>query len=608
MPQNVFDGTNGSPRASISCKQEGFMSNFGYNSESFLLDGKPVQILSGAIHYFRTVPEYWQDRLLKLKQCGFNTVETYTCWNLHERKEGIFDFSGILDLGRFIDIAADLGLMCIVRPGPYICAEWDFGGLPSWLLRYRDMHIRCKDSLFLEKEERYLEKIFEIIRPRLITNGGNIIMVQVENEYGSYGNDHEYIAHLADFYRNSGINVPLFTSDGPGELYYGGGICDGVLATGNFGSNWQGAFDFMKKYRPNQPLMCSEFWEGWFDSWYAPHHRRVPDDVAAQLDGMLSAGGNVNFYMFCGGTNFAFNNGANMYDTYCATTTSYDYDAALTECGDLTKRYYEVRAVAEKHFGTLPELTVTDTPKKAYGALKLTECAPLFDNLDNLSSPVKSAFAMTMEELGADFGFTLYTAYIDYPVTEKLHIEPVRDRALIFVNGKFAGIKERDRQNDEICINNALGEKTRIDILVENLGRVNYGTTMHDNEKGLVRGARIGQQQIFGWTMYPLTMDDISGLKYVSAPDNITLPAFFKGELDVDGTPCDTFIRLDSFHKGFVKVNGFNIGRYWTEAGPQKTLYVPAPLLHEGINVIEVFELHGSDDPIIEFVDKHDLG
>ncbi len=584
------------------------MSSFGYNSENFLLDGEPIQILSGAIHYFRTIPEYWHDRLLKLKQCGFNTVETYTCWNLHERQESVFDFSGILDLGKFIDTAAGLGLMCIVRPGPYICAEWDFGGLPSWLLTYRDMRIRCMDRLFLEKEERYLEKIFEILRPRLITNGGNVIMVQVENEYGSYGNDHDYIAHLADFYRKSGINVPLFTSDGPGELYFGGGICKDVLATGNFGSNWQGAFDFMKKYRPDQPLMCSEFWEGWFDSWYSPHHRREPDDVALQLDGMLSAGGNVNFYMFCGGTNFAFNNGANMYDIYCSTTTSYDYDAALTECGDLTKRYHEVRAVAEKHFGTLPELTVTDTPKKAYGRLRLTECAPLFDNLDNISSPTKSAFAMTMEELGADFGFALYTAYIDYPVTEKLFVDPIRDRALIFIDGKFAGIKERDRQNDEILVSNALGEKTRIDILIENLGRVNYGTTMSDNLKGLVNGARIGQQQIFGWTMYPLTMDDISGLKYTSVCADVDSPAFFKGGLEIKDTPCDTFIRLDNFHKGFVKVNGFNIGRYWTDAGPQKTLYVPAPLLHKGSNEIVVFELHGCDDPSIEFFDTADLG
>lgn len=585
-----------------------FMGSFTYNRDHFLLNGEPFRILSGAIHYFRTVPEYWRDRLEKLKQCGFNTVETYISWNLHEKHEGIFDFAGILDLGRFIDTAKELGLLCIIRPGPYICAEWDYGGLPSWLLNYPSMRIRCMDKTFLEKEERYLDKVFEIIRPRLITNGGNIIMVQVENEYGSYGNDHEYIAHLSDYYVKSGIDVPLFTSDGPGELYFGGGSAEGVLATGNFGSNWRSAFDFIREYRPDQPLMCSEFWEGWFDSWYGKHNRRTPDDVAEELDGMLSAGGNVNFYMFCGGTNFGFHNGANVYDKYVSTVTSYDYDAALTECGDLTKRYFEVRAVAEKHFGKLPELTVFNTPKKAYGNVGLKESAPLFDNLNRISSLVKSSYAMTMEELGVSFGFALYSAVIDYPVKENLVIEPLRDRALVFVDGEFKGVKERDRRNDDVLIDNRRGESKRIDILIENMGRVNYGVTMSDNKKGLVGGARLGQQQIFGWEMYPLAMEDLSGLEFVSSPCGISFPTFLRGELIIEGVPCDTFLRLDSLKKGFVVVNGFNVGRYWTEVGPQKTLYVPAPLLREGSNEIIIFELHGCDELKIDFTDVPDLG
>lgn len=585
------------------------MGTFGYQNEQFILNGEPIQILSGSIHYFRVVPEYWRDRLEKLKQCGFNTVETYTCWNLHERREGEFDFSGILDFGKFIDIANELGLLCIIRPGPYICAEWDYGGLPSWLLTHRDMRIRCMDEKFLEREKRYLDKIFEVVRPRLITNGGNVIMVQVENEYGSYGNDHEYIDYLADYYRQSGIDVPLFTSDGPGNLFYGGGTRKGLLATGNFGSHWEESFKFMKDYYPNQPAMCAEFWEGWFDTWYDPHHRREPDDVAEQLDGMLSAGGSVNFYMFCGGTNFAFNNGANYYDVYSPQTTSYDYDAALTEAGDLTKRFFDVRRVAEKHFGKLPELTVCDTPKKAYGKLSLTESASLFDNLNNISSPVRCSYTKSMEELGCDFGFTLYSAVIDYPVVEKLIIEPIRDRALIFVNGVFKGVKERDRRNDEITIENYRGETTRIDILMENMGRVNYGTTMSDNEKGLIGGARIGQQQIFGWTMYPLSMDNLANLEFInSVLINNESPSFLKANLVIHDIPCDTFLRLDSFHKGFVVVNGFNVGRYWTDAGPQKTLYIPAPVLKQGNNEIIVFELHGCSEAVIEFTDAPDLG
>ena len=584
------------------------MGNFCFIDDKFYLNGEPIQLLSGSIHYFRTVPEYWRDRLLKLKQCGFNTVETYVCWNLHERKEGTFDFSGMLDLGRFIDLANELGLLCIIRPGPYICAEWDYGGIPSWLLTHRNMHIRCMDEEFLKYETRYLDQVFNVVRPRLITNGGNVIMMQVENEYGSFGNDHEYIKYLADYYRNNGIDVVLFTSDGPSDFFFGGGTVDGLLKTGNFGSNWQGSFDFIRsRNKGKEPLMCSEFWEGWFDAWYGPHNRRVPDDVAEQLDGMLGAGGNVNFYMFCGGTNFGFYNGANMFEEYRPQTTSYDYDAALTEAGDLTKRFYEVRAVAEKYFDNLPEITVKNTLKRAYGKLELNEKASLFDNLENISAPVKSSHTKTMEELGVDFGFALYSTVIDYPIEAPLIIEPIRDRALIFVNGEFMGIKERSRQNDEIIIDCRPGETVKIDILMENLGRVNYGTEMANNETGLVRCARLGQQYLFNWTMYPLTMDDLSGLKFGDEVKS-EYCCFRRGILNIEGEVGDSFLRLDGFHKGFVKVNGFNVGRYWTDAGPQKTLYIPAPLLKNGENEIVVFELQGCENNVIEFCDVPDLG
>ncbi len=584
------------------------MAAFGYQGKDFLLDGKPFQILSGTIHYFRHVPEYWRDRLKKLRQCGFNTVETYTCWNLHEKREGEFDFSGILDLGRFIDIAKEEGLYCIVRPGPYICAEWDLGGLPYWLLKNRNMHIRCLDKDFFEKETRYLKEIFNVVRPRQITEGGNVIMLQVENEYGSFGNDHDYINALAQCYRENGIEVPLFTSDGPNNLFFGGGTVDGLLATANFGSGYAENFSFVRDYRPDQPVMCSEFWEGWFDWWYEPHHRRVPDDVAESLDGMLSSGASVNFYMFCGGTNFAFYNGANMYDVYHPTITSYDYDAALTEWGDLTKRFYEVREVAAKHFGNLPELTVKDLPKKAYGTLKLNSRADLLDNLGNISSPVKSAWPLTMEELDIPFGYALYSTVIDYPVDAEIELEP-HDRALIFIDGAFAGIKERGGRDDKVEFRCLKGEKKKIDILIENMGRVNYGTAIPTEYKGMVSPARLGQQNMFNWTIWPLPMEELGGLEYVDCSEGKEgRPAFLRGELVIECEPCDTFIRLDGFHKGFVSVNGFNIGRYWTDAGPQKTLYLPAPLLKKGSNEIVVFEVYGCEKPQIVFTDIPDLG
>ena len=586
------------------------MGTFHYDSERFYINGEPVTLLSGSIHYFRTVPEYWRDRLKKLRQLGFNTVETYTCWNLHERKENQFDFSGMLDLGRFLDIAKEEGLYAIVRPGPYICAEWDLGGMPSWLLAYENMRIRCYDERFLEKEKRYLSQLFEILVPRLITNGGNILMMQVENEYGSYGNDKKYLRALAEHYKACGVDVPLFTSDGPGNLFLGGGTVPEMLATINLGSNPIHYFDFMKNRIPNTPPMVMEYWEGWFDTWYYPHHRRTPDDVAQELDAIISYGGNVNYYMFLGGTNFGFWNGVNMIDgKFCPQTTSYDYDAILTESGDLTKRYFECRAVLEKHFGDLPEITVGNLPKKAYGNVRLTESVLVTDSLKMISKPEKCAYPKTFEELGVDFGFVMYSTEFSYPLDEtELVLDPVRDFAIFFVNGKFAGIKERDRRNDTITVSCCGEDKVRIDVLVENMGRVNYGPTIQDNKKGLVGGLRLGQQYMFDWEMHPLTMDDLSGLVFGEVTDMQGIPQFLRGNLHVDGEPCDTFLRLDGFTKGFVTVNGFNIGRYWNTAGPQKTLYVPAPLLREGDNEIIVFEEIERGDPVITFCDTPDLG
>ncbi|MBO4500882.1 MAG: beta-galactosidase, partial [Clostridia bacterium] len=325
-------------------------------------------------------------------------------------------------------------------------------------------------------------------------------------------------------------------------------------------------------------------------------------------DKMLSAGASVNFYMFCGGTNFGFHNGANEHEHYTPTITSYDYDAALTECGDLTKRFYEVREVAQKHFGKLPPLTVRNTKKKAYGKLVFNEYANLLENVNNISAPVKCAYPLTMEELGVDFGFTLYSTEIGYPASEKIIIEPIRDRAMVFIDGVFAGIKERDQRCDDIEFTCKKGEKRRIDILVENMGRVNYGKTMNDNLKGLVNPARLGWQNLFGWTMYPLPMEDLSGLEFKNSEGKTECPAFFRTRLVIEDDPCDTFLKPEGFEKGFVLVNGFNVGRYWNSPGPQKTLYIPAPLLKRGENEIILCELSHFEKPEVCFCGEPDLG
>jgi beta-galactosidase len=588
------------------------MNQLTYDREHFYLDQVPFHILSGTIHYFRVVPEYWEDRLRKLKECGMNTVETYTCWNLHERKEGEFDFTGILDLERFILTAKKLGLYLILRPGPYICAEWDMGGLPSWLLNIPNIRIRCCHDKYLEKVRNYYRELFRIVRPHLANNGGNIIAVQIENEYGSYGDDHDYMQAIVDIYKENQVDCTLFTSDGPGYFMLNGGSVKDYLATINFGSNPKDNFSLLKRYRPDQPVMCTEYWNGWFDHWYGEHHTRSGGDTADTFEEMVVANAAVNFYMFHGGTNFGFMNGANYFDGLQPTITSYDYNCPVSESGDLTEKYYAIRSVMELHYGSLPPLTVHNLPKMNYGAVELTKKAEMFTNLGVLSSPVTSSYPQTMEELGQDFGFLLYKTTLKGPFeTMELTIDGLQDRAHIYLNGKLLGIKENTgKRDDKIEVGLDFNEEAELLILVENLGRVNYGGHICD-QKGILKGIRIGSQYHFGWTMYPITCDDISRLSYASAEDEkkdtMVGPLFLKGTFEVKDK-ADSFVELPGFTKGCVFINGFNLGRYWNSAGPQKTLYLPAPLLKEGSNEIVVLELDGYTNDVVQLIDQENLG
>ena len=591
------------------------MRDITYDLNGFYKDGEPFQILSGTIHYFRVVPEYWYDRLLKLKECGLNTVETYTCWNLHERIEGEFDFTGMLDLEAYIKTAKELGLYVILRPGPYICAEWDMGGLPSWLLAIDGMRIRCYHEGFIEKVRNYYEKLFSIVQPHLYSNGGNIIMMQVENEYGSYGDDRRYMEAVHQIYLDNQINCLLFTSDGPGYFMLNGGPLPDTLATVNFGSNPKGNFETFKKIRPNDPLMCMEFWNGWFDHWYEEHHTRGGGDTAQVYKEMLDMNASVNFYMFHGGTNFGFLNGANYDQGLQPTVTSYDYNCPVSESGDITEKYLQIRKVIEEKFGNLPPLTVKNLPKKAYGDVKLTKQAYLFQHLSEVATqgdePVECAYPLTMEELGQDFGFVLYQTTMKGPFeTLELSIDGLNDRAHVYAGEELLGIKENTgKRDDKINFGLDFNEEKVMNILVENMGRVNYGGHIWER-KGITQGVRIANQYHFGWKMYSITCDDISKLTYqpwVSDTRSSYQPQFLAGELEVKEV-CDTFIRLEGFKKGCVFLNGFNLGRYWNEAGPQKTLYVPAPLLHIGMNEVVVLELDGYEKPVIRFVAQEDLG
>lgn len=583
------------------------MAILTYKGNKFFLDGEEYTIISGAMHYFRIPREYWHDRLLKLKECGFNSVETYTCWNLHEPRENVFDFSGMLDLEAYIDIANELGLNVILRPGPYICAEWEMGGLPAWLLNYPNLTIRCNDELFISKVERYYNELLGRIVPKLSTNSGNIIMMQIENEYGSYGDDHEYMQRIADIYKKAGVDCLLFTSDGASNSMLQGGTLPEYPCVANFGSRPNENFKVLNEFRPDQPLMCGEYWVGWFDHWYEIHHVRDPKEVAKLFKDMIDCGASLNFYMFHGGTNFGYMNGANYYDKYEPTITSYDYNALLSEAGDLTPAYFEVRKIIEERFGSLPKLTVKNSEKAAYGKLELDERCSIFDAAKLLAKPVHSAAPQFMEDIGQYYGFTLYSTTVDGPRDEaEIKLDSVHDRAVVFIDGKYRGYYERTREGEPVSFSLKKGEKCRIDILCENMGRVNYGPKIMDR-KG-VKGVRFNLQYHFGWDMYPLPLDNISLLEYKHESGEVKTASFLKGTLGIEGEPHDTFMRLDGFTKGVVFVNGFNIGRYYNPAGPQKTLYVPAPMLKKGDNEIVVFETDHSDRSFVTFLDKPDLG
>ncbi|MDF2961963.1 MAG: beta-galactosidase [Paenibacillus sp.] len=587
------------------------MAVFETCGQQFIWDGKPVRLISGAIHYFRVVPDYWRDRLLKLKACGFNTVETYVPWNLHEPEEGRFCFEGGADLVRFIEIAGELGLHVIVRPSPYICAEWEFGGLPAWLLADSNMRLRCCDEAFLAKVDAYYDVLLPMMKPLLCTNGGPVIAMQIENEYGSYGNDTRYLEYLRDAMTLRGVDVLLFTSDGPTDAMLQGGMVPGILETVNFGSQPVEAFTKLREYQPDGPLMCMEYWNGWFDHWGEEHHTRDAQDVADVFGQMLQAGASVNFYMFHGGTNFGFFSGANYGEKFEPTITSYDYHVLLDESGTPTEKFYAVRSMLERYENigecVLPEPIL----RRGYGSLALTEYCSLFDNLESLTKPVKRTCPEPMEKVGQSSGFILYRTHVSGPRPEtNLILQDVRDRALVFVEGIYAGTVER-WDPKPIPVQIPAGG-CRIDILVENMGRVNYGPQLRDS-KGITEGVRLGNQFLFGWTIYPLPLASLEGLQYQpmelkapSAPRTGAAPSFYRGTLQVDRA-ADTFLQLDGWTKGVVYVNGFNLGRYW-DIGPQKTWYIPGPLLKDGENEIVLFELHGTKEPLVTFTDTPDLG
>lgn len=574
--------------------------------DTFYLNGEPYQIISGAIHYFRTVPEYWQDRLEKLKAMGCNTVETYIPWNMHEPRKGQFVFEGMLDVERFIRMAQQLGLYVIIRPSPYICAEWEFGGLPAWLLAEDGMKYRISYPPFLKHVEEYYDVLMKKLVPLQINHGGPIIVMQIENEYGYYANDKEYLGHLKKMMEDRGVVVPMITSDGPFEESLNAGCLPDVLPTGNFGSRTTERFEVLKKYVKNGPLMCAEFWVGWFDHWgNGGHMTGNLEESTADLDKMLELG-HVNIYMFEGGTNFGFMNGSNYYDELTPDVTSYDYDAVLTEDGQITEKYRRYKEVVAK-YRSIPEVKfTTEIKRKAYGTLQVEDKVSLSSVLTDISAPQESIYPVSMERLGQYYGYILYHSTLDTETkVDELRLWGANDRANIFVDHKPVAVLYDRRLLSPVKLDLPIEKGADFDILVENMGRVNFGPHLEHQRKGIDQCVQINGHMHNHWQIYTLPLDNVEKIDF-SKEYKEGVPGFYRFSFDVE-EKADTFLDFEGWGKGCAFLNGFNLGRYW-EIGPQKRLYIPAPLLKTGRNEIILFETDGKVSDHISLKDEPDIG
>ncbi|MFC0623057.1 glycoside hydrolase family 35 protein [Kribbella deserti] len=576
------------------------MSDFVIGESDFLLDGRPFRILSGALHYFRVHPGSWADRIEKARLMGLNTIETYVPWNAHSPRRGVFDTEGMLDLQEFLRLVAEAGLYAIVRPGPYICAEWDNGGLPAWLFSQPGVGVRRYEKQFMTAVEEYLHNVLSIVRPLQIDQGGPVLLVQVENEYGAFGDDQVYLKSVAEIIRAAGITVPLVTVDQPvGNMLAAGGL-DGVLRTGSFGSRATERFATLRAHQPTGPLMCMEFWDGWFDHWGGPHHTTSVEEAAAELDALLASGASVNIYMFHGGTNFGLTSGANDKGVYRPTITSYDYDAPLDEAGNPTPKYDAFREVIARYAPVPDERPAPAAPAPTY-SVTLEEPIRLLANPGHWGAWSDHASMPTLDEL--DARLVLFRTDIDVEGPALLTVGDVRDRAMVFLDGHPVGVLDREQHDNAIMLPRGRG---RLELVVEDQGRVNYGPRIGE-PKGLIGSVRLGSQVLSNWSACTIDLDAVPGLWAAGSTDALGVgPTAWRASLEVERS-ADLFLHTETWGKGIAWFNGFCLGRYWRR-GPQATLFVPGPLVRPGLNELVVLELDVLADPTARFGPRLSLG
>eukprot|EP00092_Neocalanus_flemingeri_P024878 GFUD01026976.1.p1 GENE.GFUD01026976.1~~GFUD01026976.1.p1 ORF type:complete len:678 (+),score=151.84 GFUD01026976.1:30-2036(+) len=596
----------------ISCCSSVPSFTISYANNTFIRNGVSHRYVSGSMHYFRVPPEMWRDRMKKMRLAGLNTLQTYVEWSSHEPTPGEFVFSGGLDLAKYISTAQEVGLDVILRPGPFIDAERDFGGLPAWLLKNGDnIKLRTKDKKFMDRVSTWYKKLFTLLNKYLFENGGPIIMIQVENEYGSYGLqtghcDKEYLAEMRDLIiANVGENVLLFSTDGAGSDMVMCGKVANVYSTVDFGcgANVKEAFSNQRLFEPNGPLVNSEYYPGWLDHWQNKHAKVDTKCVVNTLDAMLSLGASVNIYLFHGGTSFGFGAGSNN-PPFAATPTSYDYDAPITEAGDLTDKFWAIRDTVGKYL-TLPEIPEdlqNVTEKGNYGRIQMKFVSTMFDSKGMLSRTRNlSELPKTFEMLDQSYGFMIYETQISRLQTDPviLNVPGIRDRGTVFIDYRPVGILSRSEKFYSLPLQILPGQK--LSLVVENQGRICYGPALAD-QKGIVGNVTLGGQVLKGWEMTGMPLENGARLeKYcakvlTSTTKNMEMKkllrenlgrsggkmTFWAGEFLLGnsvGTAKDTFLSLAGWHKGVAFINGFNLGRYWPIVGPQKTLFVPRTIL-----------------------------
>lgn len=586
-----------------SAKSQKSDHNFEIGKVHFLLDDKPFQIRCGELHFARIPREYWRHRLQMMKALGMNTICAYLFWNFHERTPGHFKWDGEADIAAFCKIAQEVGLWVILRPGPYACAEWEMGGLPWWLLKNDSIKLRTKDPLYINASQKYLKEVGRVLAPLQITNGGPIIMVQVENEYGFYADDAEYMGMMRKAVLDAGFDVPLFACN-PTPLLKKG-FRDDLFPVVNFGSNPKEAFKALREILPQGPLMCGEFYSGWFDTWGNPHTFGKIDQYLKDMEYMLKEGASFSIYMAHGGTTFGFWSGADR--PFKPDVSSYDYGAPVSEAGWVTEKFTKTRDLISKYLmpgeAALPEPPPAN-PTTTFPVVKLTNFAPLFDNLP---APVVTDNPGTMEDYDQARGSILYRTVLPAGDECLLKVEAVHDFAWVFSKGEKLGVMDRRKGNFSIKIP-ARNKATTIDILVHAMGRINFGPEVHDR-KGLISpiqftGKNKNTLKVQDWQVFNIPYDDKmrASLKYADALPKEPTPGIWSGEITVDKVG-DLFLDVSHWGKGLVWVNDHCLGRYWN-IGPTQTMYIPAPWLKKGVNKVFVLDLLGPEEPVLQGFDK----